>query len=202
MFLVVSLIPAPKSAIKAALGPRHDKMPFCTAPAHRFGAMAPGVLLVAIGPNLRGSKPAELSVAALVIATSLDVCPGGTSKRQGRHLEPRHIRSAQPHATPRAATAPQAPPSTPHPGKQTPKSCLVSLPCTPAPCVGRQVIMSAQRAAMAKISTNQHSTPRRSLCCDCPSRTAIDATTAGTNATELPGPYQARGHCYWADRHP
>ena len=58
-------------------------MPFCTTPAHRFGAMAPGVLLVAIGPNLRAAKPAELPVAALVTATSLGVYPGGTSKRQG-----------------------------------------------------------------------------------------------------------------------
>jgi len=33
---------------------------------------------------------------------------------------------------------------------------------------------------------DQPSTPRRSSCCDCPSSTAIDATAADTNATELP----------------
>ena len=38
---------------------------------------------------------------------------------------------------------------------------------------------------LAKISTNQPNTPRRSSCCDCPQSTAIDAAAAETNATEL-----------------
>ena len=39
---------------------------------------------------------------------------------------------------------------------------------------------------LAEIGTNQHSPPRRSACCDCPSSSAIDAAAHETKPTELP----------------
>jgi len=113
--------------------------------------MAQGVLLVAISPNLRAAKPAELSVAALITATSLDVYPGGTSKRQGRHRELRHKRSAQ-----------QLPVKHRH-RRRSPESKRQSAAQCPCQARKRRVwAVRSPRGAQGRRDQNQHQTAQHS----------------------------------------
>ena len=105
---------------------------------------------------------------------------------KGRRLAKSAPISPTRHAAPRAATAPQAPPSMPPPRKQTPLSYFVSVRSPWILLVGRFAPLERPTGRrLAKICTNQPETPRRSSCCDCPPSTAIDAAAAETSPTEL-----------------